>query len=454
MNARAWSFVLQWSRVGIGAFLFLIAARFLTLTEIGLFATAFASIRLTQGIHKAGVAETAILFAHRPERLGALFLLSVTIGLGLALSFVTLGWVFSQPMLMGLSVLPLINGFSAVSDGLLRRRLEFRALALRSLVSQSAAASLALWLLFEGAGAWALVAFAGLNGILSGCLTLILAKWYPANWPQWKYRSLIWPKFAHIALRDLVSSAQFPVVQLAVAVSLGLPAAGAFQIATRILSLIDALAISPLRFIALPQLSRSFGSRFEGAFNAQMRRTAALSCWIWGGVVATAPTFAELAIGPEHATEVSPILQALAIFGLTGALVMPVNQALTAAGHTGLVLERAARLLAAGLIFAVPALLVSPFWVSAALSLAAVITNRWYIWKAGALLPISWSNQRKVTQFMAAGTCMACTLMLIQNVITSFSPAVDMLRDVVFGTLIYAVVVLALSRHSRSEAAA
>jgi len=61
MSPRFWSFALQWSRVGINAGLFLIAARFLTLAEIGAFATVFAPIRLTQGLHKAGIGESVII---------------------------------------------------------------------------------------------------------------------------------------------------------------------------------------------------------------------------------------------------------------------------------------------------------------------------------------------------------------------------------------------------------
>ena len=45
MSVPAWSTLLQWSRLGVNAALFLIVARFLTLAEIGAFATAFAPVR-------------------------------------------------------------------------------------------------------------------------------------------------------------------------------------------------------------------------------------------------------------------------------------------------------------------------------------------------------------------------------------------------------------------------
>ena len=61
MSQTVWSFFLHYARVGIGAGLFLLATRFLTLSEIGLFATAYAPIRLAQGMHKAGSAEGCVI---------------------------------------------------------------------------------------------------------------------------------------------------------------------------------------------------------------------------------------------------------------------------------------------------------------------------------------------------------------------------------------------------------
>ena len=68
MTHGAWSFVLSWSRVGINAALFLAATRVLTLAEIGMFATAFAPIRLLQAVQKAGVSDAVVLFGDKGRR--------------------------------------------------------------------------------------------------------------------------------------------------------------------------------------------------------------------------------------------------------------------------------------------------------------------------------------------------------------------------------------------------
>ena len=50
-----------------------------------------------------------------------------------------------------------------------------------------------------------------------------------------------WRRAAPLGARDLVAAAPIPLVQTAIGLSLGLPAAGAFQIAARLGSLLDSL---------------------------------------------------------------------------------------------------------------------------------------------------------------------------------------------------------------------
>jgi len=382
VTPRFWSFVLQWSRVGINAALFLVAARFLTLGEIGAFATAFAPIRMTQGLHKAGICESVIVFGKSQQRRDALFALSLGSGLALALTFVLLALALNAPLLLMLAPVPLLNGLSAVSEGILRQTLRLRALALRTLFSQSAAALLALWLLWQGAGAWSLVAFALVNAMFTLSVSVYLARWRPRRLPPLRHLRLLWPKTAQIAGRDMLGAALFPVIQLCVGLFLGLPAAGAFQIATRVLGLIEALSLSPLRFIALPQLRLLRGAAFRAALADHLSVTATLSVCIWGGTYIAAPQILAPMIGAEHVAASAPTLIALAGFGLTSALSMPINQALIARGQMDLMLARAGLLLLLGVLFSLPALALSTRAVGLALSLAMLVTSLWHVSRA------------------------------------------------------------------------
>jgi len=407
MSPRFWSFILQWARVGINAGLFLIAARFLTLAEIGAFATAIAPIRLTQGLHKAGIGESVIILAPRQRRQDALFALSLGSGIALSLAFAALGIALTAPLLIALSAVPLLNSIGAVSEGILRQRLHLRALALRTVASQSIAAALALWMLWNGTGPWALVAFALTHAAINAALSYRLAAWRPQSLPDWRYQRLISRLVIEISARDLLNAALFPLLQLATAIAFGLPAAGAFQIATRILTLIEALTLSPLRFIALPQLRQLPAPQRAAALPEHLRLTATLSLWVWAATLLTGPQVLTLLIGPTPSEAATTILLALVGFGLLSALLMPVNQALIAAGHTRLMLHRAALLLT--LTSALAVLAPTPTALAASVSLAALLTALWHLTRALPLLGLPLSALSP----LATPLCAAATVVLL-----------------------------------------
>lgn len=435
---RVWSFVLQWSRVGINAALFLIATRYLTLVEIGTFATAFAPIRMTQGLHKAGIAEGTIIIGTTQRRQDALFALSLSAGLGLSALLTIVALTLGNPMLLALALIPVWNGIGAVPEGLLRQHLRLRALALRTMASQSIAAGLALWTLTQGMGAWALIIFALANAGLTCVLSVWQAHWRPANWPAWRYLRLILPKTSQIAGRDILNAALIPLVQLAVGAALGLAAAGAFQIATRMLGLIDALTLSPLRFIALPQLRQAQGTAMRPALAEHLRLSALLSVWIWGGTLIAAPQILTLLTGASHAAATAPILMALAGFGLISALAMPVNQALTARGHTPLMLVRAVVLLVVGLAFTIPALWISVTATGIALSLAALVTTLWHLARALPRLGLAPQDLAPALLPLAAGALMIAAMAAL--------PPMPLIATIPLGTAIYAAVFVRLPR--------
>ncbi len=412
MSPRFWSFALQWSRVGINAGLFLIAARFLTLAEIGAFATAYAPIRLTQGLHKAGIGESVIILGPRQLRQDALFALSLSSGMALTCCFTAIGFVFNAPLLIALSAAPLLHGISAVSEGILRKRLHLRALALRTMISQTLAASLALWLLSNGSGAWALVVFTLCHAALNTALSWHLAAWRPKRRPSWQYQRLISGLVIEIAARDLLNTALFPLMQLLTALIFGLPAAGAFQIAARMLSLIEALTLSPLRFLALPQLRRLPARQRAAALPHHLRLTAALSLWVWSATLLAAPHTLPLLIGPSPAEAAIPILAALAGFGLLSALLMPINQALIAAGHTRLMLHRA--LLLVTLTCGALALFgQSPTALAAAISIAALLTALWLLPRALPRLGLSLATLSPLAPPLCAAATVAALFALL-----------------------------------------
>lgn len=426
MSAPAWSFVLGWSRVGLNAVLFLVATRVLTLAEIGLFATAYAPVRLTQGMFKAGVSDAVIVLGRRPRRWDALFALSLSAGGMLTVLYLLIGAVFS-PILLTLAVIPLINSIGAVSEGILRQRLALRALALRTLGTLTVAAIVALWMLATGWGLWALVAFSLLNAAFSCALSYHLAAWRPQSWPRWRWQRAILPGTGDIGGRVLIASAQMPLAQLAIGLALGPSAAGAFQIASRMLDLIDALTLSPLRFVALPQFSRAHVLR--SALRAHLRVSSLSGAWVWAGTFAAAPEILALAVGPAHATAAAPVLRALAGAGLLNAVFMPVLQALTARGLTRLVLKRAVLSLGLGAVLVLPALALSTIAAAIALSLSVLVANAWLLGQAMPALGVTREDMTVVTAPLCAGATMGIALVLM--------PPLSLPVQIILGTVLY-----------------
>ncbi|WP_171052678.1 oligosaccharide flippase family protein [Ruegeria sediminis] len=386
MSTTFWSAVLQWSRLGVNAGLFLVAARYLSLAEIGAFATAFAPVRLVQGTLRAGLGDIAIL---RAEPQDALIALSAAVGLiaGLALAVTGLMLPPSVGTMMAvLSPIPLIQGLAQPSEAHLRRTLRLRALALRTLAAQTAAAAVALLALAQGAGPWSLAVFALANTALTAALSLWLAPIRLGTCPKRGEIRALLPDALRLSLRDLAGNATLPLLQLAVGACLGLPAAGAFQIASRVLGLIDALAIAPLRYVALPRFTGLQPRALRGALARNLRQSAGIACIVYPAVAVAAPDLLVVAVGSEHAEAAAPLMPAFCLAGLLAALAMPLNQALSASGHIRLTLNRNLATLVLTLTLALPGLshsLTATVW---ALPGASSLVLIWYLKTAHRLL--------------------------------------------------------------------
>ncbi|QFS84993.1 oligosaccharide flippase family protein [Roseivivax sp. THAF197b] len=341
MTGAGWAVLLQWSRLGLSALVFLAAARVLSLDDLGRFAVCLAPIRLLQNALRIGFSEAVILVAERRADIRALTGLCLILGGAVSACFLTVGLVVDLPLMALLSALPLLGAFGAVPEGQLRKRMDLRSLALRTVAAQALAAisaALALWL---GAGVYALAVFALTATAATSALALV-AMPLRCSWPARKQLANLWRRPAEIGARDMLSSGLFPLAQMLVAGFFGLAAAGAFQIAVRLVQLTEAMTLAPLRLAALPALRRA-----PQLLSETTQHTARIAMWAWPGLFIAAPDIALVAVGATHAEMVTPLLRALAPFGLFAALSMPWLQAMAASGRTGFLLCRSAGLLGA-----------------------------------------------------------------------------------------------------------
>lgn len=414
-----WSVVLQFSRFGGNAVVFLAMARFLTIEQIGAFGMAYAPVRWTQALHKAGISNSVVATIRRQHSgeedkgseaaFTALFWLSlglsllVMVGIGaLALRLGTV-WQQSQPiteMMLVLLVVPLALGLAAVPEGLLQKRLEIRALALRTVTVQLLAAGFAVALAMQGFGGWALVGFAALNAVLSSAISIAMAGWRPLSGPQWQQIQKELPQASAIAGRALIAGGTQPLMQFCIGLFLGLEASGAFQIAQRIYQIIDALCLAPIRFLVLPLFARARqnnGGVLPGPAVLKGLGTASLvTAPFYLGTLVIAEPALTLVIGARNAAGSVLPLQILCLLGFNITLVTILTQAATAAGRPEIPLRRAAATLALTTVLGLPALQVSTEAVTLAFVAASYAALIGYLHRLSPVFGLSASSMAAV----------------------------------------------------------
>ncbi|WP_340110471.1 oligosaccharide flippase family protein [Pikeienuella sp. HZG-20] len=321
-----WSIILQWSRFGLNTVVFLILARWLSLAEIGAFAVAFAPVNLLQLVQRAGVSETVVQGPEAPgSSTDTIFWMST--GFGLVMSVCVFGFSFaiapimesaeSETYLAAMAVIPALIGAAAVPEGLLRRRMEIRTLAIRTTASLTIAGLVAIWLGYAGYGGWALTAFAIVNAAVSSVLVMMLVRWTPAGGPRLEDARKALPVVAAISGRSLANQAAMPLLQLMVGAGLGPAAAGAFQIAQRLASLAATATLTPLRFATLPVFVRvrDDADRLRRTVVKTAGLISFVSAPIYFGLLAVAPVLVPLAVGEANGPPSVPVLQALLLVG-------------------------------------------------------------------------------------------------------------------------------------------
>jgi O-antigen/teichoic acid export membrane protein len=373
-----WASAVQWARLGVGGVVFLIAARHLPLADVGAFGIASAPLRVLQVIHKGGIEDAAVVTPPEDaEMRAALQRLSLVSGLAAALVAIALAPFIAlatpgtavAAMTMALAPVSLAHGTGAVADGILRRAGRFRALASRTLAGQLVAAAVAMAALSAGAGVWSLVIFALAQSAIAAALAVAMAGWPGINASRPSRRAAL-AQVLPLAGRVLAGAAVQPVLQIAIGAGAGLAAAGVWQIATRILALLEALTLVPLRLVALPRLAAGGQAELPALLSA----AALAATWVMGGTALAAATMMDVLLGP-HDPALTTVLRLLCAGAVTGSAVAVLNQALIASGRGRAALRVALISAAAALGAGTMALTLSPARPAEALALSQLLAG-------------------------------------------------------------------------------
>ena len=244
---------------------FLLLARMLNPEAYGLIAIATVFVSVIGTLSELGFQKAIVQVADiAPRHLHGAFWLSLTVSCLLYLciwaSGPILSTVFGEPELQSiirwLGLLVVLRSLTVVQRGLLVRRFQFKALALRSIASIAIGGAVGVGLAMRGYTVWALV-----GQQLASAVAATLTLWFSANWTpefrfSWSGAKTLLPFSLTVTGSDLLVVANQQVDKLLIGAYLGKIELGAYSIAYKAYVVASQVILQPLSRIALPAFSQ------------------------------------------------------------------------------------------------------------------------------------------------------------------------------------------------------
>lgn len=343
-TALPWAYAMTSGRMATTLLVSLMLARLLGPTAFGLIAMAnvyifFVEMVVRQGLVAAIIQRPGLTRAHMDTAfwmIMAVVAVLVPVAIGLSPFWADLNQTPDlQPVIIGLSPVLALKGLAVVQEAQMRRRLDYRVLALRTNLAVVLGGVAGIVAAFAGMGVWALVVQQ-----LTMAAVEVAVLWRVSDWrPR--------PVFDRTAARELLGFSAFSGVAglgvfldqrmdaLMIGLFFGPVAAGLYRLAVRLADTLTMAVGGALQSVSLPELSRFTGD--QDAFNRRTGEILRLTA------VVTVPFFAVLALvarplltllGPDWGPAV-PALQVLCLLGVVQVFTNLVGPVLQAAGRPG-----------------------------------------------------------------------------------------------------------------------
>jgi O-antigen/teichoic acid export membrane protein len=344
----AWTGAANWGCQLLGFAVYAGLARLLSPSTFGLVAiagvyVAFIQVLVTQGFGVAIIQRRQI----DQEHLDSAFWIAVATAAlfcGLSLLFAgQIARIFHEPrvsqVIAWLSLSILFYALSSVPTAILTRELDFRSLAIRSLLSTMAAGVVGLAMAFAGFGVWSLVGQQLVNAIL-GCFCLWWSvSWRPGFLVSRRHLQDLYGFSLSIAGNDILWFFSQKSDQTLVGYRFGSVGLGPYSLSSRLVSLLYDGIISPLQSVAFPAFSQlqSEPLRFERALHKFSEMCSFVSFPVFAGIIAIAPDLVPWLFGSKWASAI-PILQILGVYGALRSALAFVHPLMLSKGRAGLYL--------------------------------------------------------------------------------------------------------------------
>ncbi len=329
-NAAAWLAGATWIEQSIGALVFLIIARIIGVETFGLASIAFAFLFVGEILVRDTLTEAIV---ERPEledgRLEATFFIltgfSAAITATLWVAAEVIDYIYDNqgvgPILRTASPVVFLIGLSGVSNALIRRRMMFKALSIRTVLGVMVGGIVGITIALQGFGAWALVGQRLSEIGTVSILAIANARWWPKRGPRrgdWQLVRGLGPEVVQLRIWTL-AAAQAPVVLLGAFVDAR--AAGIFAFSARLVEInlkVSVRVIQGVAQAAMANLRRQTGRTAE--FFLELAELAAFAGFLsFTGIAAIAFPLVIVLLGPDWATA-GVVIPLLAIAGAAQSL--------------------------------------------------------------------------------------------------------------------------------------
>jgi O-antigen/teichoic acid export membrane protein len=457
-KALVWTSLESFALSGLSLISLVVFARYLSAPEFGLAAIALAIVQtlnlpVEMLFHDAVIQRKDLQATH----INSAFTLSVALGTvlcaGCWLFGDMVGRAMGEPHLgsvlrwMSLSLIGM--GFGSVLVATQRRKLEFRALALRSLGGRAGSALVAIALAVYGGGVWSLVAQQVLLVCL-GTLTLwVLSDERPRFGIAWSAtRDLL--RFGGLATpRHLLNTLTPRVFMVLVGGYLGSKTAGILSLAFRGLGMLQTLMAGALVQVAMPLFSRLQDDR-EALFAAYTRSVQLTA-------LVTFPTFVGLALCADEVLlvvfgkqwlEAGPYFVVIALLALVFYVRLYAGPLLTAVGRPA---APNVEFVAQAVFVLVGMLIFGKYSAWAAMAVwtgrlvLSVPIDMWMV-RRGAGMSYRRQLQGPLTPLLASGG-MACAVLVAKNLLLdSLAPEIRLWPVALLGAAAYGSLILVIDR--------
>ena len=323
MKGALWALFDGGMSQALGLAVFIVTSRFVEPSDFGALATALLIVEFSRQILFDPIIASVNSKKSPSDRdYDTAFLLVLVLSIVFSALVLMLGRhldaVFPATRLSFLSgpvaFLILTVGLSKTHEGWFSRKLLFRKLALRSVLSIIASAIVGITLVINGYGIWGLVAQQVTYSIFSMILLWVTADWRPAFRTSWIEVKALLSFSRHVSANAIMGFVSYQADTASTAYFLGPNSTGVFNAAKRIGTAMNQVMVTPLNRVALPAMAQ-VGADGDGIRFAYLRAvgvTALGTAPAFAGIAVIAPDLILLLLGAKWSAA-APVLSSLSI---------------------------------------------------------------------------------------------------------------------------------------------